>query len=654
MSTVYRDRGVRDDRDWDTKSARGDDRKRTTIRRYHVQDDDDDVRSVRSDRHDTRDEREELKIHVSRGEQSATRTRPSNASVYREKDREHDYYERDYRRDDRNGHYRREPERSSDDRFEEIRITRNARERSPSPELQREPELQRYTRQTEYFRDRSPPQPIYIRTEAPQPIIIREPARQQIVIRERTPEPRYEEPERAESVHESVHESKQDARSQYATSERQISRREPSPEPEEDYYYEKRVRRVQRQQEERPEPRREKQRDASEESFYYRKTEEGYESDEHGPKHRRHIAEGALAGGALAALASNRRRGSGEGGRGRAVAQTAGGAVLGGLATEAITRARSHYRSKSRVAERDLHKFEDDARGYGGRRGYDERGGGHGDSRESSRESSPDKHSNLKKLGALAAVGALAGYAINRARSKKAGSDTDDRRSRSRHRRGSRTRDMSASDSGSGGDKKSGIRSNMAKAGLAAAAAAGLVERARSQERGPRERSKSRVRQALPVAAAGLGGAALAGLYTKNKEGKKKSKGRDRSRSDSGSRDRSMSRDRPQSRDRSRSRSRARGGIPVAGEYADSPSGGDQNLIEYGTGPAPGHARGGSGRDSMYDGRRRGSEGSSPRRLRSRSRGDPANFDEPGRGAYDAHQRRERKRAERAQRRQSN
>ena len=60
-------------------------------------------------------------------------------------------------------------------------------------------------------------------------------------------------------------------------------------------------------------------------------------------------------------------------------------------------------------------------------------------------------------------------------------------------------------------------------AGLAGAAVAGLVERARSKspksQRG-RGRSKSRVRQQLPIAAAGLGTAAIAGLYERSQVNK--------------------------------------------------------------------------------------------------------------------------------------
>ena len=66
----------------------------------------------------------------------------------------------------------------------------------------------------------------------------------------------------------------------------------------------------------------------------------------------------------------------------------------------------------------------------------------------------------------------------------------------------------------------------IAQAGLAGAAVAGLVERARSKSRegGKRHRSKSRIRQDLPIAATGLGSAAIAGLYEKQQAGKEEEK----------------------------------------------------------------------------------------------------------------------------------
>ena len=68
----------------------------------------------------------------------------------------------------------------------------------------------------------------------------------------------------------------------------------------------------------------------------------------------------------------------------------------------------------------------------------------------------------------------------------------------------------------------------IAQAGLAGAAVAGLVERARSKSRGAgkRHRSKSRLRQGLPTTATGLGSAAVAGLYEKHQAGKEEEEAR--------------------------------------------------------------------------------------------------------------------------------
>ena len=68
----------------------------------------------------------------------------------------------------------------------------------------------------------------------------------------------------------------------------------------------------------------------------------------------------------------------------------------------------------------------------------------------------------------------------------------------------------------------------IAQAGRTGAAVAGLVERARSKSRegGQRHRSKSRVRKGLPIAATGLGSAAVAGLYEKQQAGKEEQEAR--------------------------------------------------------------------------------------------------------------------------------
>ncbi|KAK3718066.1 hypothetical protein LTR37_005492, partial [Vermiconidia calcicola] len=101
----------------------------------------------------------------------------------------------------------------------------------------------------------------------------------------------------------------------------------------------------------------------------------------------------------------------------------------------------------------------------------------------------------------------------------------------------------------------------------------GIWERVRSKSRGggkSRERSKSRVKTGVPIAAAGLGGAALAGLYEKNKASKEAK--RDLIIEDETGRGR---------RRRSRSRSRS---VP-APHADDRRHNDDRDLIAYGHEP---------------------------------------------------------------------
>jgi hypothetical protein len=191
-------------------------------------------------------------------------------------------------------------------------------------------ELDRYTRETEYY-DREPA-PIVIRERArePQKIIYQEaPAPLPIVL----PLPQQEV---------------------------QIVRREEQviAEPrrqEDEYYYRRDVREVGPRRDEdwqvaaavdrreiRP---RDSVSDESENSDYVvsRKIIRKERSGSHSPHHKRHLAEGALAGAGIAALVSNHRDKTGDGPehRGRKVV---GGAALGAIGAEVITRARSRYR----------------------------------------------------------------------------------------------------------------------------------------------------------------------------------------------------------------------------------------------------------------------------------------------------------------------
>jgi hypothetical protein len=141
-------------------------------------------------------------------------------------------------------------------------------------------------------------------------------------------------------------------------------------------------------------------------------------------------------------------------------------------------------------------------------------------------------------------------------------------RSASRHR-GDRVESIQelTNDPSAGDDARNPKHRNkrMAEAGAAGAAITALIDRARSKSRG-RDRSRSRVRTAAPVVAAGLGSAALAGLYERNKAKKEAEQIQHEERRTA----------------RSRSRSRARS------EYTEGYRDGalnDPNLIEYGDGP---------------------------------------------------------------------
>ncbi|KAI4172162.1 MAG: hypothetical protein LQ343_003722 [Gyalolechia ehrenbergii] len=419
-----------------------------------------------------------------------------------------------------------EPERR------EIRIERFERDRLPSPpridrdirieryEREREPDrrpyerdyryereverprrdpydVERYSKSVEYFPRPDPPQPIIIRQE-PQQIIIQEAPRAPIVVPA---------PQKDESEFQLIQRSE-------INEDRQIARREPErrePEREEDYYYERRVREVSRDNrsrrdddddfyEERYRRRevspgdsvsqvgRRRDRDySSDDSIVYirKETRDTYGRDE-SPHHKRHLAEGAIAGlGAAEILRHHRERDSDEKSSRRSrVGKDLGAAALGAAGATAISRARSSRRSKSR-------------------RGSPSR------SRSRSRDRERRKHRHRSRSRSKSRVRQLAGLGLAAAATAAAV--------------GTRRRSDSASELPDDARDPAHRNKKIAQAGLAGAAVAGLVERARSKSRSGRgkSRSKSRIRQGLPVAAAGLGSAAIAGLYEKSQAGKK-------------------------------------------------------------------------------------------------------------------------------------
>ncbi|RMZ83511.1 hypothetical protein DV737_g1620, partial [Chaetothyriales sp. CBS 132003] len=378
-------------------------------------------------------------------------------------------------------------------------------------------DLARYTRQTDYYAPAPPP---------PQTIIIKQ---DPIIIRERVRDDDYVTVRRSD-----------------VDDERTLVRRPRTPDPplQEDYFYEKKVK------ERIDEPRGDdewRQRQAmrrevspndsvsqvgrrgrrnsysSDDSIVYvKRTKEEYVSDDDGSRRRqRSLAAGALAGvGAAEILRSHsKKRGKetshGVGRLGRDV----GAGALGVIAAEGISRAR---RSLSRVRDR-------------------------------ARSESDDRDRDRRRHR-------------SRARSR-ARSDTPSPR-----RRRSRSRSTSRSKLKTWGAARNPKHRNkrMAEAGAAGAAITALIDRARSKSRGGRERSKSRIRQAAPIVAAGLGTAALAGLYEKNKANKQAES--------------MVQEEKRAARRASRSRSRQRS------EYSDYPR---ENItspmIEYGDGPMYGN-----------------------------------------------------------------
>ncbi|KAI0156966.1 hypothetical protein GGR57DRAFT_511282 [Xylariaceae sp. FL1272] len=256
------------------------------------------------------------------------------------------------------------------------------------------------------------------------------------------------------------------------------------------------------------------------EDYYVKRTiirrDRSSSSDHH---KKRHLAEGALAGAGLSALVSSRRGKDGDytDHRGRKVLA---GAALGALGTEVIRRARSAYEDRY-----DEYEDEDDYR-------------------YRHRSKSRSRLTTGLALGAaaLAVAGGLKYMQSNkiekeeahRGRQPRRYSNDEYSRSRSRSSRG-----------------RSRSKSNVAKAGVATAALAGLVQHYRSKSRG-KSRSKSRLRTGAEIAAAGLTGAAATKLWERHKDNK------DRELSD----DELSHRDRSYSRSRSRSRSLGRNSYP--------------------------------------------------------------------------------------------
>ncbi|KAI9675150.1 MAG: hypothetical protein M1829_003510 [Trizodia sp. TS-e1964] len=532
MSVIVRERER--ERDWEEEAYRAPPRGYQSVRRYRVSRQSDDTASS----YDTsygRDGAYERERHFERPERSERHFTVSTEI--------RDRPEREYQ-------YARERPWERESVYE---YDRELREPHRSPY-----ELERYSRSTEYFSrpeaPAPPPAPIVIRQE-PQPIYIQEAPRAPIII------------PREETHYELVQRSEVDDR-------REIARREPESRHDEFYYSERKDydRHGRRSRDDSYYYERDGRSDngsySDDELVVIRRTEDDGDS---GVANRRHLAEGALAGAGTALILNHHRKKQGEDTHG--VRDTLGGAAIGALGAGIVDRVQNRYRE----GEYDS---------------YHRR----------SRSKSHNKEIAGVGLGAAAAIAAAAIYA------KSKNDRRSDHRSRSRQRRhsvsgsGRRTRYDSDARSRSrhrrrdDGEEhikhdKEHRNKRIAAVGAGTAAVAALVERrhSKSRDRSGRSRSRSRIRQGIPVALAGLGGAAVAGLYEgtqAKKEDKKRKEERRRSRSNTR---------KSSSNSYTRSRSIA---------YSDGPD--SDRLIEYGGAPVPvyGSRADSHGRSAMGDRKR--------------------------------------------------
>lgn len=448
----------------------------------------------------------------------------------------------------------------------------------------RERDLSRYSRSTEYFAPAPQPQTIIIRQE---PIIIRERAR--------------------DDDYDMIRRSD--------VEDRQVARREPP--REEEYFYEKKTKEVEaprrdreedfyeRRQEREVSPHdsvsqvgrrssRGRDRDRDYESddsmVYVRKEtrEEDFSRDE-SPNHRRHIAEGVIAGVGAAELLRHHRNKEGRetsGTIGR-VGKDIGAGVVGALGAEVITRARSRYRSKSRRRDRSDSRSRSRSRSEDSRttrRSTKSRGRGKGRKESRSSSSGSDKNSKLKTLGGLgiaaAGIAAVAAYAQNKNKKKQEEEESGRGRSQSRSRYDGSQSMTNVSEVPDDARNPKHRNTRIAQAGLGGAVVAGLIETARARNQSKKgERSRSRLRQGLEVAAAGLGSAAIAGVYERNKGKKEAEKVEVESRRT----------DRRSARERSRSTSRPAHNQGPYYEGNRNATMSDPGLIEYGDTPMQGN-----------------------------------------------------------------
>lgn len=522
----------------------------------------------------------------------------------------------------------------------ETRQWRFERDRSFSPPRERERpyEIERYSKSTEYFQ----PQPIIIRESvSAAPIIIREERREPQTIIIRREEPQYEFIEKRDTE-----ETKEETKSLVKKEEPPSPTPVPAPEtkPEEDYFYERRIverRRRSDSYDRKTEirPKDSASQYSSDDSYEYVRREKFTDDGEDKRHHRRHLAEGAIAGiGAAEILRGHRKKQGGSvGGRGR---NAIAGAALGAVGSEAISRVRS-MRSLRR-GSRSRSRSDDGENRRRRHRKHRSR------SRSRSRSKSMSRAQQLAIGAGVAGVAALAGYALKN-RGNKETIIVNDRPRRSRSRRRRHSVDTYMTDEERQHRDPGHRNRRIAQAGLASAAAAGIWEKVRSRSRGGRDRSKSRIRTGVPIAAAGLGGAALAGLYERNQSNKQAKK------------DAIIEDEINRGRRGSRSRSRSRSAPAPYGDDRRRSVDGRPGLIAYGHDPIypeSHHSQYSDEEPGRYR-RRGGSSSSSPDHRRRRSRSRRRNLAEAGAAAgvaavaaHEIGKRRERSRSSRERRRE--
>ncbi|KAG8410999.1 hypothetical protein J3459_016757 [Metarhizium acridum] len=554
MSRYYRESDSDDDR-----------YKRTTVTRYKVGPERHGERFERTERIEVDDDRRSKFSARNSGDLLDARgpispDRPRSAFEPYAGDRPRTaYYERDverdsYREPDRSRitvYESKETDRDWDRRShrghneEELKVEKRVEERFDDNHGH---DVERYRKETEYYMPQSPPPPpVIIRQQStePQKIIVQDAPPAPIVV------PRQQNPgvvvlrDREREDREMVRRDRDVYGDDYYY---RHERRDVGP-YRGDYYRNDRERDYAMARYDR------RRRDADyysdDDEFYYRRTVRRERSES--PHHKRHLAEGALAGAGISALLTSRRDEYGDLPDNRG-GKVLAGAALGALGTEVVRRAHSAYEDK------------------------------YGDDRES-----PDHHHLLKKgLGvaavALAAAGAAKYYQASKVDKEEA------------HRGRSRTRggyysgdDYSRSVSRASHRSKSRRRSisTAAKAAIGTAATAGIIKHFRDKSKsrsrhGSRSRSKSRLRRVAEIGGVAAAAGVANKLWQSHKE--KKEHARDPSassddeyyrRRDSRSRHRSLS----GSRHRSRSRSMARS--PYSQPGADPELG----LVEYGNDP---------------------------------------------------------------------